>query len=113
VGNGIWAGGGSGLESSAEEDSLGWTWTTTGTEREVVVGCDGFAERDGQMEKEPKKRFLVKHDLAQTLPIRASRTGGPPPRRMEGHGTAASGGTSRRETVWKPCRLVASVRRRR
>jgi hypothetical protein len=103
VGNGIWAGGGSGLESS-EEDSLVWTWTTTGTEREVVVGCDGFAERDGQMEKELKKRFLVKHDPAQTLPIRASRAGGgPPPRRMEGHGTAAAErGASRRETVWNP-----------
>jgi hypothetical protein len=67
-------------------DSLGWTW-------DVVAG------RDGQMdpEKEPKKRFLEKHDPAQTLPI-----GGDQGLAQEGHGNAAAERRCRHRGDWWP-----------
>jgi hypothetical protein len=85
-------GAGGAVSAGGGLDSLGWTW-------DVVAG------RDGQMdpEKEPKKRFLEKHDPAQTLPI-----GGDQGLAQEGHGNAAAV-----PPVQAPWRLVALLRWRR
>jgi hypothetical protein len=100
--------GGAVCVAGAGLDSLCWTWTTGIMERDVVAG------RDGQMdpEKEPKTRFLEKHDPAQTLPIAGDQS-----LALEGHGNAtAERGPSRRETlsaVQALWRLVALLRWRR